>query len=690
MSSVNHIYFNAKASNINGITDRKTVFNTRSNLSTPIIKADGKQGEWEVCVDRFKIPSGDIPKVRIYQNKLLLGVDYDQSSYLSFATQSTPLTTAANQNTAMVDLFQIAGGLHASKLDRETNQNYIDCESHEEFARVLDCALQFSMTPRTPQLLGISPAGTAMMSVDLFPGFAAGVESEHLCFRRITTLNNPYFEYTFSNIPLGLAPAPNALNQSLSVPSRIVYSDPFNPGNPATNPTKASRRMTDLNIKLTNLSPSVASTLMMSDLIITAKIGVSSTTATPNGAIVNYKQYVLAKNFLPSVSVSQFNTVFPLGIDLALFSRHNAEHFIPKTIPVEGDTPVFAFYEANKMKEDILMEYGNYNSIEVFINVLNPQPTGITLTGEMDFDIITTNAPGFGSANGTTSLIATDGTGALVSSIKDINEKSFVSTLPQIKWDSSNKKMVLMMEEAYATNGISIYFNEELNSMLSFNTKIIDPAIFQNSKLFQYTNGLWASAQNQVHVTEKLAILKPQLDWVSSAGKGYNEVYMGQQVTATNNQLANMNLNTNKYNQVNISIPNDPNVQSDFPNFTTGVYLLQYPEYQSSIFKRSFLYGLVVICNTISTPGEIVDDGRAAEKILTDFNVDETSVDARDYMLYEPAGNSFRWFDINSSAPISTIDLDVRYVDKYQKRHPLPIPIGTTGSIKLHFRRKYS
>ena len=167
MSSVNHKYFNAKASNISGVTDRKTVFSTKSNLSTPIITADGKQGEWEVCVYRFKIPAGDIPKVRIYQNKLLLGVDYDQSSYLSYATQSTPLTTTANQNTAMVDLFQIAGGLHASKLDRETNQNYIDCESHEELARVLDCALQFSMTPRTPQLLGISPAGTAMMNVEL-------------------------------------------------------------------------------------------------------------------------------------------------------------------------------------------------------------------------------------------------------------------------------------------------------------------------------------------------------------------------------------------------------------------------------------------------------------------------------------------------------------------------------------------
>ena len=142
--SVNHIYFNAKASNINGITDRKTVFNTRSDASQPIIDSKGKQGAWEVCVDRFKIPSGDIPKVRIYQNKLLLGVDYDQSSYNTHATQSTPLTTAANQNTAMVDIFQIAGGLHASKLDRETNQNYIDCESHEELA--LFCATRTVMT----------------------------------------------------------------------------------------------------------------------------------------------------------------------------------------------------------------------------------------------------------------------------------------------------------------------------------------------------------------------------------------------------------------------------------------------------------------------------------------------------------------------------------------------------------------
>ena len=419
--------------------------------------------------------------------------------------------------------------------------------------------------------------------------------------------------------------------------------------------------MTDLKIKLTSLSTSASSTLMMSDLIITARFSIRSTTATTSGTVVTRKQYVVAKNFLPSVPVSEFNSYFPNGIDFSLFSTHNAEQYVPKTRPIVGEHPIFAFYEANKIKEDILMQYGNYNNVEIFINVLNPQPTGITLTGEMDFDIITTNAPGFGSSDGTTALVSPTGAAQSYTT----NDKSFVASLPQIKWSSSQKKMVLMMEEAYATNGISIYFNEELNSMLSFNTKVIDPTLFESSKLFQYTNGLVPAALNQVQVKEKLAVLKPQLDWVSSAGEGYNALYMGEQLASpTINQLANMNLNTSKYNQKNISVPNDPSTQSDFPNFTTGTYLCQFPEYQSSVFKRSFLYGLVILCNTIATTGEFVAGGAAAEKILTDFNVDETNVDARDYMLYEPAGNSFRWFDINSSAPISTIDLDVRYVDK--------------------------
>ena len=194
-----------------------------------------------------------------------------------------------------------------------------------------------------------------------------------------------------------------------------------------------------------------------------------------------------------------------------------------------------------------------------------------------------------------------------------------------------------------------------------------------------------------MQVTGNLAVLKLEEDYSTSSGVGYSSTYIEHAAASSpDERIANMNLNTNKYNQKNL-IPVIPNAAAYYyPNFTTGTYLCQFPEYQSSVFKRSFLYGLVILCNTIATTGEFVAGGAAAEKILTDFNVDETSVDARDYLLYEPAGNSFRWFDINSSAPISTIDLDVRYVDKYQKRHPLPLPVGTTGSVKLHFRRKYS
>ena len=57
--SVNHIYFNAKASNINGITDRKTVFNTRSNLLVLLNHAEKILNLLELPYRKVLLCSGD-------------------------------------------------------------------------------------------------------------------------------------------------------------------------------------------------------------------------------------------------------------------------------------------------------------------------------------------------------------------------------------------------------------------------------------------------------------------------------------------------------------------------------------------------------------------------------------------------------------------------------------------------------
>ena len=522
--SVNHIYFNAKASNINGITDRKTVFNTRSDASQPIIDSKGKQGAWEVCVDRFKIPSGDIPQVRIYKDELLLGVDYDQTVYLAKA--ESPPDIFANQNIAMVDLFQIAGGLPAAKLDKEASKYYIDCASHEEFTKVLNCALQYSMTPRTNQSRTYQTPDLTLSPPNLQDLLTIS-ETDQQIFRRIHTnkLNMPF---GFFNIPLGVSPGSGVNNATLSEPSSLIkafaYQSVVDLGGTPHQPTKDSRRLTDFVIEMPTLSPSLNSSLSMSDLVLIVKLSIrtpgqaipSPIQSTTEGKLDMYvvvtKQYIMAKNFFPNVLVQDFNTMFPFGVKFSLFSTLNGEGFVPDKPQTEA--PIFGFYDAERMRDEILLEYGDYTDVEILVNVLSPQPlvnsSAVTLSGTFAFDRTTTNSPNFRDERG--------------SSYSDSHLKNTVSTLPRIHY--SNKKMIVMLEETYLSNGLTIYLNEALNSMMSYKSSIMNTLNLAQSKLFQYTNGLEPVQSNQVQVTGNLAVLKLEEDYSTSSGVGYSSTYI--------------------------------------------------------------------------------------------------------------------------------------------------------------------
>ena len=65
-----------------------------------------------------------------------------------------------------------------------------------------------------------------------------------------------------------------------------------------------------------------------------------------------------------------------------------------------------------------------------------------------------------------------------------------------------------MLEETYLSNGLTIYLNEALNSMMSYKSSIINTLDLAQSKLFKYTNGLKPVQSNQVQVTGNLAVLK--------------------------------------------------------------------------------------------------------------------------------------------------------------------------------------
>jgi len=106
-------------------------------------------------------------------------------------------------------------------------------------------------------------------------------------------------------------------------------------------------------------------------------------------------------------------------------------------------------------------------------------------------------------------------------------------------------------------------------------------------------------------------------------------------------------------------------------------------ESESSNYKRRFLYGLQVLSNTISNTGEFVGSGRETRKIITDFVIDP-STNEQDYMVYEPQYP--RYYPLQSQLELREIDVSVYYTDMNLNSRILTLPAGYSAGIKLEFR----
>ena len=110
-------------------------------------------------------------------------------------------------------------------------------------------------------------------------------------------------------------------------------------------------------------------------------------------------------------------------------------------------------------------------------------------------------------------------------------------------------------------------------------------------------------------------------------------------------------------------------------------------EPELSLFKRNFLYAILITANSLSIDGEYEGNGSSQRKILSDFEIDP-STNFRDYLIYQPSGNSVRYYDMNSSQDLRNIFVSVFYRDMFNVIRPFTIGAGNTATIKLHFRKK--
>lgn len=110
-----------------------------------------------------------------------------------------------------------------------------------------------------------------------------------------------------------------------------------------------------------------------------------------------------------------------------------------------------------------------------------------------------------------------------------------------------------------------------------------------------------------------------------------------------------------------------------------------YSEKESSNFKRNFLYGLVITTNRLGISGEFDNGGNSKTKVLTDFEIDP-STNIRDYLLFQPSGNSVRYYPLTQDQELTAIDISVFYTDINGNLERLTINNNNSASIKLEFR----
>jgi len=381
-------------------------------------------------------------------------------------------------------------------------------------------------------------------------------------------------------------------------------------------------------------------------------------------------QYVIAKNMFSNLQTSDFETMFPNGVTFSMMSSRSCKQDILKP----ETNPTFGFVDAIKMRDELLMTFADYNTYSIELAYLDSKPNNARIRPILDLTYLCSNTLGFANSAG----VGFDDYG------DPSNHSPSVATIPRIKYDESSQRLVLMMEDTYVNNGITIYTNGLLNNYTAFQSVMIEA----NSSFPMY---VYYNQSNQLtRVIQNIYELCSIADYASQSGIGYTANYIQNgRVSAHGYPTApttlGFNLATNQYNQRSILSSSYP---AGFPNMSLGTYMYQFYEYENSAFKRSALYGLVMLCNTIATTGEYTSGGQATTKILTDFDVDESTTDNRDYLLYQPAGDSFRWYDINSAQPINDINLQVRWVDKYNIDRTMFVGEGMTAKIKLHFRRR--
>ena len=111
---------------------------------------------------------------------------------------------------------------------------------------------------------------------------------------------------------------------------------------------------------------------------------------------------------------------------------------------------------------------------------------------------------------------------------------------------------------------------------------------------------------------------------------------------------------------------------------------VEYKEGFDSKFSRDWLNSILITTGRLAVNGEFTGDGGSKRRVLTDFEIDPSSV-SRDYLVFTNQGG-MRLYGLNSNLPIKEIDAQVLYQDIYGVVRPLEVSPFEECSLKVEFR----
>ena len=330
------------------------------------------------------------------------------------------------------------------------------------------------------------------------------------------------------------------------------------------------------------------------------------------------------KGLCKGKKISDFSTIFPNGLKVSSYG----------TLKQNGRTDYPNDIQPNLMCSDdcdfngIMGTLGEFSTWTIGVSSRNDSygsnnaPPALTLKATLQI---------YNSNAGTFTKSGEISSGANGGALTNQFNSNLNQSLPFFDVSPSDNKLQFNTLYSYLQSGLNIYVNDGLRNIIGFDTQKL-PNIPLNE--FKFESG---SVQN-----------------------------------------SGLDLNLN-----------GAVLQFNIPNTISGDLFdskhITCIEPEISVFKRNFVYGLAITANSFSIDGEYEGNGSATRKILSDFEIDP-STNFRDYYIYQPSGDSVRYYQMKSSSGLRDIFVSVFYRDMNGHYKQLEIGQGYLGSIKIHFR----